>query len=248
MNYDPLYLALLALAGVAGSTIGAISGFGGGLLVTPFLVPIVGITGVVPVMTVAMIIGNLTRFGVYRAYIQPRFIGTLSLPVIPGIVIGTTVYDMLSPRVVGFALGAFLIASIPLRRSFGRKPIKLGPVGIGITGFAFGIVTGATTGAGVILLSILLGLGVTGPALIATDAAMGVLVNVIKVGMFGSLSVLDREQLLLGLALGVCMIPGAYGGRWLMRRLPLHVHVTAIEILIGFIGVWFLYKAYSLPG
>ena len=247
MNYEPLYLAFLGLAGLAGSTIGAISGFGGGLLVTPFLVPVVGITGVVPVMTVAMIIGNLTRFSVYRAHIEPRFIGTLSLAVIPGIVVGTTIYEMLSPKLVGIALGGFLIATIPLRRLFGKRPVKLSTAGVAAAGFGFGLVTGATTGAGVILLSILLGLGVTGPALIATDAAMGVLVNVTKVVMFGSLSVLDSEQVMLGLALGVCMIPGAFCGRWIMNRIPLHIHVAAIEVLVAIIGVWFLYKSLTLP-
>ena len=54
----------LALGAVAffGSVLGGVSGFGAGLIVTPFLVPVVGIKGVVPVMSVAMTLGRLSRF------------------------------------------------------------------------------------------------------------------------------------------------------------------------------------------
>jgi uncharacterized protein len=245
MALDPIHAILLFLGAIASSVFGAISGFGGGLMVTPFLVPIVGFKGIVPVMTIAMIFGNFMRLWVYRSSVQPRFVGVISLAVIPGIVIGTTVYDSLSPRMAAAVIGAFLIVSIPLRWVLRGRPIKPTVGRTASVGLVFGIITGASTGAGVILLSLLLGMGLSGTALIATDAIVGVLVNLMKTAMFGGLDLIDRDRLILGVAIGVVMMPGAYIGRWLVERLPLRVHVAIIEAVVAIIGLWFLWRAWS---
>lgn len=245
MNLDPIYLMLLLAGAVASSVFGAISGFGGGLMVTPFLVPIVGFKGIVPVMTVAMIFGNLMRLWVYRQSVQPRFVTVISIAVIPGIIIGTMIYDGLSPRMAAAVIGSFLIISIPLRWMLKGRPVKPTPLSTALVGFGFGMITGSTTGAGVILLSLLLGMGLSGTALIATDAIVGVLVNVMKTAMFGGLDLIDQSRLLLGTVVGLVMMPGAYIGRWLVERLPIRVHVAIIEVVVSAVGVWFLYRAWQ---
>ncbi|WP_210496649.1 sulfite exporter TauE/SafE family protein [Microvirga antarctica] len=244
MALEPLYVVLLIVGAIASSIFGAISGFGGGLMVTPFLVPVVGFKGIVPVMTIAMIFGNGMRLWVYRRSVQPRFIGIISIAVIPGIVVGTMIYDSLSPRMAAAVIGLFLIASIPLRWALKSKPIEPTPPRIAIVGFVFGIITGSSTGAGVILLSLLLGMGLSGTALIATDAVVGVLVNLMKTVMFGGLDLIDRDRLLIGVAVGLAMMPGAFVGRWLVERLPMRVHVALIETVVSGVGIWFLWRAW----
>ncbi len=39
--------------------------------------------------------------------------------------------------------------------------------------------------------------------------------------VFGSVSVLTRELVLLGLIVGIMTIPGAWAARWLLDRIPL---------------------------
>ena len=70
MDWNSVDLAIALSAAFLSSILGALSGFGAGILVMPFLVPLVGVKGVVPVMAVAMIIANVARIWVYRTHVR----------------------------------------------------------------------------------------------------------------------------------------------------------------------------------
>ena len=55
--------------------------------------------------------------------------------------------------------------------------MSLGDRGLGIASFGWGVVVGGTTGAGIILLSMLMAAGLEGGAVIATDAAISVVIG-----------------------------------------------------------------------
>ena len=59
-------------------------------------------------------------------------------------------------------------------------------------------------GAGMLVIPMLMGLGLAGPALLATDGAIAVLVNLAKVIFFGSLDALSLQLFLLAVAMGIC--------------------------------------------
>jgi uncharacterized protein len=88
-------------------------------------------------------------------------------------------------------------------------------------------------------------MGLSGTALIATDAAVGLLVKVLEAAMFGGLDLMDHDRMLLGTALGLMMMPGAFFGRWLIERLPIRVHVATIELIVSAVGPWFLWRAWA---
>ena len=69
LDWNSVDLAIALSAAFFSSILGALSGFGAGILVMPFLVPLVGVKGVVPVMAVAMIIANVARIWVYRTHV-----------------------------------------------------------------------------------------------------------------------------------------------------------------------------------
>ena len=58
---NPWQLALACIVALAASTLGGLSGFGTGLVLPVFLVPLVGIVNVIPVMAVAMLLNNASR-------------------------------------------------------------------------------------------------------------------------------------------------------------------------------------------
>jgi uncharacterized protein len=245
LSLEPLHLGLLVGLAFCSSVLGASSGFGGGLMVTPFLIPFVGVKGVVPVMTVALTLGNLSRVWVYRSDLSARFALRIMLPVVPGVMVGTIIFQKLPANAVAVIIGCFLIASVPLRRLLKRRLLQPGAKSLTIIGFGFGVLTGSTPGAGVLLLSLLLGTGLTGPALIGTDAAIGVAVSLTKVSMFSTLELLDRDRLLLGLLLGTAMFPGAYLARWILSVLLVRVHTILTEVLVVVAGISFLWRAWA---
>ena len=94
------------------------------------------------------------------------------------------------------------------------------------------------------MIPALLGAGLTGMAVLGTDAVIGLATLVTKAVVFSSFDVLTPQLLLIGCLLGVCMIPGTYLARWLVLRTPLHVHVVAMEGVVVFGACSFLWSAF----
>jgi len=63
-------LALACVVALAASTLGGLSGFGTGLVLPVFLVPLVGVANVIPVMAVAMLLNNGSRVIAFWREIQ----------------------------------------------------------------------------------------------------------------------------------------------------------------------------------
>ena len=245
MDWSTVDFAIALTVAFLSSILGALSGFGGGILVMPFLVPLVGIKGVVPVMAVAMMIANFARFWVYRKDVRLDLLGTLTLAVLPGVFIGTYIYQSMPVRFVAVFIGLFLFASIGLRRLLSGRSISLGRSGIIGGGFLFGVLTGSTPGAGVLLVAMLLGMGLGGPTLVGTEAVIGILVSIVRTGMFSVYDLLNAPELVIGLGIGLATIPGAFAARWMITRLSAAVHVSIIEVMVLLAGASFLWRAWT---
>ncbi|MGL4243083.1 MAG: sulfite exporter TauE/SafE family protein, partial [Beijerinckiaceae bacterium] len=147
-----------------------------------------------------------------------------------------------SGRGVLVLLGLTLLAMIPLKRAMAGVviPGRYWP----LAGFAFGLLVGGTTGAGVILIAMLGGLGLAGAALVATDAAVSVVTGAVKSLTFGTLGALTPELLVFAIVIGVATLPGGYAARALMRRIPVHVHAALMDAIIAIGGLTFLWRGF----
>lgn len=240
---SPAGFLILGVIAFLGAVLGGVSSFGAGLIVTPFLMPVVGVKEVVPVMSIAMTFGNLSRFWAYRHQVDRRVVMKIMVPALPGVVAGALFYGYLPQRPLAACIGAFLLLSIPLRRWMAKRQVAPTPrTVIGYSG-VFGLISGAFPGGGVILMPLLLGIGLKMGGLVGTDAVIGTAVNLIKVAMFGKLDLITPNLLLSGVLVGLCMFPGAYGARWLIERLHVRVHTALIEALVGFSGLSFMWSA-----
>jgi uncharacterized membrane protein YfcA len=133
---------------------------------------------------------------------------------------------------VQLLLGVMLIASIPIRRWIeGQKIVPSRPQIVAVSG-VFGFLSSVIVGAGMLVVPMLMGLGLAGPALLATDGMIAVLVNIAKVIFFGSLDALSMQLFLLAVVMGLCTVPGTWAGAWLVRRTSIKVHTFFIEALI----------------
>ena len=77
--------------------------------------------------------------------------------------------------------------------------------------------------------------------MIATDAAISVLVHLVQVAVFGVAGVIDAKVLAVALIIGVCAIPGAFVARAIVDRISIHVHTAildAVVLLGGGLMVW----------
>ncbi len=71
-------------------------------------------------------------------------------------------------------------------------------------------IAGGTTGAGIILLSILMAVGLQGAAVIATDAAISIGIGIAKLAVFGIAGVVGAREIAIALLIGGVAFPGAF--------------------------------------
>lgn len=227
---------LTILVGVAvcfiAAMLGSVSGMGAGMIVTLFITPIIGAKAVIPVISVLMLINNASRVWFYRDGLRLAQVVLIAGVAVPMSAIGALVYVRLEGTVVQVLLGAMLIMSIPIRRWIEDQKIRPSTPQIVAVSGLFGFLSSVIVGAGMLVIPMLMGLGLTGPALLATDGMIAVLVNVAKVILFGTLDALSLQLFLLAVAMGFCTIPGTWAGAWIVRRTSITIHTAFIEALI----------------
>jgi uncharacterized membrane protein YfcA len=241
---DAPTLAAVALLAVGAAIVSGMSGFGTGVILTAALVPLIGVKAVIPVMAVAGVVINAGRFWFYRQHLDRRTLALVLATSLPFLVLGTWIYSILDARALGTVLGLAVIAFVPLRRLLTARRIVIGRVGLGVGSGVFGLATGVATGTGVILVSLLLGTGIAGPAVLATDAMVSILLDVVKAALFQRFDLLDSAAFFTGVVIGVASIPGSAIAAWLVSRLGARLHVLFMEVLILFGGVSMLWNAW----
>lgn len=227
-----LQLALVCLVAFFAAVLGGLAGYGTGLILPIFLAPLVGVSNVIPVMAVAMFLNNASRIAAFWRDVQWTHVRRLLVLGLPACVAGAWAYTLLSSRWIGFLLGAFLLASVPLRKILLRAKFRFSRAGEQCAGAGFGFIDGGMTGTGVILISILMSAGVQGAALIATDALVSAALGLAKIVLFSGLAALNPDLAAAGLLIGACTAPGAFVARRLLNHIPARTHAWVMEVIV----------------
>jgi uncharacterized protein len=227
-----LQFVLIAVVAVLTSIIGGLAGYGTGALMPLVLVPIVGPEPVVPIIALSALFTNTSRALAFRAAVDWRRAVVVVAAATPTCLLGAWGYTTLSGRGVMLVIGTMLCATVPLRRLALRRGCKLGDRGLAVSSVGWGVVVGGTTGAGVILLSLLLSAGLQGAAVIATDAAISVAIGVAKIAVFGVTGVVSAKVIAVAVLIGVAAFPGAFLAKRLVDRLPLRAHIAILDAVV----------------
>ncbi|GAB4359562.1 MAG: sulfite exporter TauE/SafE family protein [Kiloniellaceae bacterium] len=237
----PLTVLLAVVVCFLAAALGGMSGVGSGMIITLFITPIIGPKAVVPVISVLMLINNASRAWFYREYMQPKRIALIAGTAVPASALGALLYVRMDSDLIQGILGAILIASVPLRRwTAGRMMEPSRTTVIAVSG-AFGFLSSIIVGAGMLVLPILMGFGLAGPALLATDGAIAVIVNLAKIIFFGSLDALTLPLFVIAFVMGLCTIPGTWVAAWIVKRTDIRIHTLFVEALIVVGGASFIY-------
>ena len=236
-------LALVGVDALAASILGGLAGYGTGLVLPAFIAPLVGVANVVPVMALGMAINNGARVVAFWRDIQWPQVRRVLLLGLPACALSAWGYTLLETRTIASPIGIVLVGDpMPLRRLLRKSERRLGAAGVTAAGAVFGVINGGMTGAGLLLISLLMAAGVHGAALIATDAIVSLVMGAAKIAIFGSLARLDAQLALAGLLIGACTAPGAFVARWLLARIPAHIHTMFMEAVVMAGGLGFLWR------
>jgi len=105
------------------------------------------------------------------------------------------------------------------------------------------VLVGGTTGAGGILLSLLMATGLEGAAVIATDATVSIVMGVVKLSVFGLAGVLTPAVLAVGLLIGGIGFFTTFIAKLIVERLPVHVHTVMLDAVVIVGGSVMIYGA-----
>src|SRR3982074_3039113 len=224
-------LAAVGALGLGAAVIGGLGGFGTGVILAAALAPLIGVKALVPVLAVAGVIINAGRFWFYRAHVDRAALAVMLAAALPLLVLGAWLYSVLDARVIGTILGLAVMGSVPLRRLVRGRAVVLRTPGLAAGAAVFGFSSGIATGTGVIQISLLLSAGLTGPAVLATDALSTIVLDLCKAALFQRLDLLDAEAAATGAVIGFATIPGSALAAWLSTRIGAKLHVLFMETL-----------------
>lgn len=237
----------IVLGALVTSAIHGATGLAGGFLLAAMLAPIIGVKAVVPVMSIALLISHGARVALNLSDLDRRSFLWVLVPALPGLVFVSGLYAAIPARALAVLLAAVILSSIPLRRWAARRRVRAGRGMLAGAGALYGTLSGATLGPGMILVPALMGTGMTREAFVATLAAISMVVNLVRVGVFGVTGALDPELIWLGLALGALTVPGNWIGRAGLRRMTGGSHAAWVDVLTVIGALNFLWLAFA-PG
>ena len=225
-------LALIAALAAVSAVAGGVAGYGTGALMPLVLVPIVGAAPVVPIIAISAMFTNTARVAAFRRLLDRRRAAIALLAALPTCILGAWLYTLLTGRGAALVIGSTLIATVPLRRLLKHHGHNLGDNAYAAAAAGWGIVVGGTTGAGVILLSLLMASGLEGAAVIATDAAVSLGMGIIKITVFGVAGALTRTVIVIALLIGLVAFPCTFLAKLIVERLPVHGHTAILDAVV----------------
>ena len=228
-----------ALVAFFSSVLSGVAGFGGALIFLPFLIAMYGVRASVPILTVAVLMGNASRVYFNRRELDLKLVAWFSAGSLPFALIGSFVYVSLPTFWIKKSIGIFLIVTVILkqiRKDFRlRKPWIFLPLGM-VTGFLSALMGGV----GPVSSPFFLAYGLTKEAFVGTEALCAVGMHLVKSIAYNRLNVLNQRELLAGLSFGLVMSLGSYVAKKILERISHEAFLILVEVLLAVIGLYML--------
>lgn len=237
-------LLIIAAGAFVTSAIHGATGVAGGFLMSAVFAPIIGVHAVVPVMSAMMLVSHSSRSLLNVRNISWRAFTIVSITSVPFIAVAAYFYSGYSASFIGFLMGAIILSAIPLRRLKTRMG-QTSDTSLGVVGAAYGALSGASIGPGMLLTPFLLGYGLRKEAFVATLATIAFTTNVVRFSLFSATDLYTLPAIYLGVFAGLITIPGNWVGRAVLRKISTESHLIAVEIISALGAAQFFYLAFK---
>lgn len=233
----PLSLLIVAVVAVAAGTLAGVVGFGSAVILLPLCSYAFGAREAVPILTVAALLGNLSRAWVSRREVDWPAVGLYLLGGVPGAIFGALSFVRIEARGLPILFGLFVIASVPGRRWANRADLRVRQWHLPIIGAVMGLISALVSSAGPINAPLFLSYGLVGGAYLATEALGAAGIHMTKALIYGRFAVAQPEQLAVGVLVGACLMIGSYLGKRVVERLDRARFVAVVEALLLLSGL-----------
>jgi len=234
---DPIGWAVLVVGALVGSVLGGVAGFGTGIIMLPLVAWAVGFRSAVPVLTVAMLIGNLSRIWWSRGEVDRAVVVRFALGAVPATALGTVLYAGVPAEWFGRIVGVFLLASVPLRRVLATDLFRMRLRYFPVLGAFIGLLSALVVTTGPLNTPFFLAYGLRRSAYVGTEAVCAMAMHLARGAALARFALLTWETVAVGLALGGTMFAGSWLGRRLLDRMSDRVFLGIIEALLVVMGL-----------
>lgn len=233
-----IYVILIISSFIAAFVSGA-AGFGGALLLLPVVTACVGAEAAVPVLTIAQLIGNLSRMAFGIKQIDWKSVGLFSMTSMPLAALGAFGFSVLPKDIVTRCIGAALVILV-LFKMFHKTEFQAGKKTLLIGGLLVGLLSGLTGSGGPIGAMIFLSLGLPPVAYIATEAATATAMHILKTIIYSKLTTLDMTAMLTGLMMGSVMVGGTFCANRFIKKIEKGKFQKYVAIILCVVGIYML--------
>lgn len=237
---DPLGWAVLIGGALFGSVVGGVAGFGAGVILLPLVAWALGIRNAAPVLTITMLLGNLSRIWWSRGDIDGRVVTRFLWGAVPATAVGAAIYAGAASDWLRWIMGGFLIAAVPLRRLLLSRYFHMRLVHFPLIGAFIGVLSAIVVTTGPVMTPFFLAYGLRRGAFIATEAVCTLGMHATRTVAFARYALLSWETVAVGAVLGSSMFVGSWLARRLLDRMSDRVFLSLVEILLMLMGLQFL--------
>jgi hypothetical protein len=229
-------LLILFVGGFLAAAISGAAGFGGALLLLPLLTKTIGTTMAVPVLTIAQLIGNLSRafFGFKQIKWKPVLLFILGA--VPMSILGAYSFVEVPKEIVTHLIG-FAIILFVLLKYYDILKFKTTSSIIVFVGGITGFISGLVGSAGPIGAALFLSLNLPPISYIASEAMTAIAMHVTKTLIYQKYLGIGLPTLLTGLFIGISMILGTWVGMRLITKIPKKQFNKFVGLLLCIIGL-----------
>lgn len=237
-----LVLLLAVLLGVGAGVLNTITGFGGGLLLTLVLAPLLGPSSALVVAAPALAVGHLHRALGYREHIDRKVARRFALGAMPGAIVGSLLAASVPEWVLALAL--LLSTSLAVAQAFGWIPSTLGHRALVPGAAGVGFLAGSCGGGGVLLPPTLMSAGLAGRSFVATAATGALAVQLVRMSTYASAGMITLGHVPQMIAVALGLIAGNHLGRPLAQRIDdaqmarATRYTLAVAIVLGVVGLF----------
>ncbi len=217
------------------------AGFGGGVgvVAAPVLALVIPAKQALGVLLPLTLTADAISVSYYWGRWEPHLVRALLPGCIVGIALGSVLLDLIPEHVFRKLLGGMACVYVIFQMLGSRITDRLqttSRTGGLIVGVATGLVSSMLHSGGVVMMLYLAPLGLAGRTFVATAFLIGVVLNLVKIGPYVALGLIDTDSLLVTLKMLPALAVGALLGILLNHKLPriwFHRAVLLIVVIVG---------------
>ena len=223
---------IVAIIAFLAAVLSGTSAVGGAALMTVILTLFFGGELAVPILTIVMLMANLTRAFAGVKEIAWKDVGLFLLTSFPLSLFGALEFALLPKNAINIVLGIATIIFGALKLVEFKK-FKLGTRSILSIGAISGFLSGFVGSSGTISAMLFFSLGLSPVGFVASEAAAVSILHIGKIIVYGSLLDIKYEIWLFAVLVGCVMIAGTLLG----NRFIIKVNLKSFEKYVSFIMI-----------